>query len=178
MKKHIPIWAKLLAITFLVVGVYTAAASQEKRQPTRITGKILVKIPKEATAFPAIAGKTLPHDNFPVYLFSWEESGWIRDWLEKLENDIKKARNAPPGSDAQWIVEKRRQDIYEAVTNSPGPSTKTDKNGCFLFDNLKTGEKYLVIGTKYVVEEGPNLLPKVVGPLVAGANKILIVDRW
>ena len=133
----------------------------------------------ERAPFPGYAGRTFPKKNFPVYLFGWQESGWIRHMLNKLEKDTEAAMKAKPhDSDKWWIAQKRAEDIHKGVTTvRPSGHTKTDEKGCFVFKNLKPGEKYLVVATDIVYEEGILLLYQIVGPLKPGKNEVRLVDR-
>ncbi len=169
--------AKVFAVSSLLLAPCHMAFPQEQQEQAQIVGEVVVQVPENAP-FPDIAGKTLPRKNFPVYIFSWKESPAIRDWLQKLENDMKALNEDPDDLEKLWIAQKRTEDVYRMVTPAPpGHSTKTDRNGRFVFKNLKVGEKYLVIGAA-LEQNGIHLVPQTVGPLSPGENKVILVDKW
>ena len=158
-------------------GGCNAALPQEGKQKTEIAGEVVLQVPEKAP-FPEIAGKTLAKKNFPVYIFTWEESAAIRDWLKKREDDIRAADQDPQDPEKFWIAQKRTEDIYTMVLGGgDSRGIKTDRNGRFVFKNLKVGGKYLVIGAA-LEQDGITLLPQIVGPLSPGVNKVVLVDRW
>ena len=49
---------------------------------------------------------------------------------------------------------------------------RTDKEGRFKFDQLESGERYLVIAADNVYERGIYLTPRIIGPLKPGRNSV------
>lgn len=140
-------------------------------------GEVVIQISEKAL-FHKFAGKTLPRKNFPVYIYTWEESVAIRGSLKKLEKDIKAKDEDLDDFEKFWIVQKRAEDIYRMLVSAPpSHSTKTDDDGRFVFRNLKVGEKYLIIGATVEHGVGITLLPQVVDPLSPGENRIRLVDK-
>lgn len=168
-------------ITILAVALsWGSCIAQEppvQEQTAKIVGEIVVQY-GEGAPFPSYAGKVFPDDNFPVYLFAWQESGVIRDMLKKLERDTQAAREDPENSDKWWMVEKRMEDIHKLVNElTPSQRTKTDEKGHFAFEGLKPGEKYLVVAIDLVYETGFILHHQVVGPLKAGKTDVRFVEK-
>jgi hypothetical protein len=154
-----------------------AQTSPVEKESVEIVGEVVIQY-SEKTTLPGYAGRTFPWDKCPIYLFNWEESIALRDWLGKLEHDIKAANEDPGNSQKWWIVEKRREDAYKLTTGDiTAKRAKTDDKGRFFFKDLKPAQKYLVIATDDVHEVGIVLLYQTVGPLKPGTNEVRLVDK-
>lgn len=166
----------LITVLFLLLGACSPAPRADN-ESAEIAGEVVAEVPPGAP-FPEIAGKTVPRQGFPVYMFTWQESAAIRDWFEKLSADMKALEEEPNDTEKRWIAEKRAEDIYRmVVAGGPCRSRKTDKQGRFFFKNLKVGEKYFLVGAS-LEEGGIILLPHAIGPLSPGINKARLVDKW
>lgn len=160
----------------LVLQACSAVLPEERQPPPSIAGDVVIHV-SEKSPFADIRGKSLPRANFPVYLFTWDESEVLREWFDKLDNDMSALSENPGDPEKQWIAEKRSEDIYRMIVpSSPSRRRMTDKSGQFAFEGLEVGEKYFVVGAK-LEQEGFTLLPRVVGPLLPGENRIRLVEE-
>lgn len=131
-------------------------------------------VPK-TVAFPNIAGKILPRPNSPVYIIPLKGKFPIQELIDSLEESEKKF-NENPNSPEELFNAGELLAKVDKIVQSPSiaTSTRTDKDGKFVFKNLQAGEKYVLIAIK--LSKGGYLeIHTIVGPLKPGKNTVRLV---
>lgn len=154
-----------------------SGTAEPVKETAEIGGDVTIEYGEQAP-FEGYAGRKFKVDGLLVYLFSWEQSGEIRDLLSQLDKAYEDV-NANRMSWHEYIG--LVEELYRLVINTPPlQKTRTNKDGKFVFRELKVGEKYLVIATDAAEprEDGvQNFFQKVVGPLSPGKNEIHFVEK-